>query len=146
MITVRYRLATDKTLFDLATRIKELFGSSNPESEQMESMLPRVSCPPRNGWMQTKMDEAQARNIAEYVALKGLDGFVTGFEVLWPGYDVLRSMDGIETQIPWEYDDIAWMEPVMIDGVELMRDVVDENGNVTGQEVVMVAKRMGDIA
>ena len=128
-ISVRYRLTEGTILHDISLRIFELFGSSNPDADNIESLLPQVSAPPTNRWVRTRMTTSQAINIAEYVAVSGMEGLGEYVEVLWP----TEIIEGEE--VPVEYEQITWEEGLEIDGEPVIID----------DEQVMVTKRIGDI-
>ena len=137
-VKVRFELENGVTVYQVAERIDELYGTANLESEQVEGLLPRVSTPPRNNMIMTKMPESYAKEIEHYTSQNGFEGLAKRVEVLWP-YET--NENGEVTSIV--YEDWTWEEEVRIDGKIVYVPILNDNGESIGSKPLVVTKRLG---
>ena len=143
-VIVRARLADGVTDVELSAYLKTKGMHTSPKA-QKEKLFPWVCSPVRNGYFTMLMSVVMATVIEEYILRFGFEGYVSMFLIEWP-FTITEVVDGEEVEVPGEYGEITWEEPIIINGVKLTKTVYGETSGLTWQEPVMRTCRMGDIA
>jgi len=139
-----------KTIQDLAEAVNAVWGTGNPDAEQVEKMLPSVNTPPQNGYVAIRMTEAQAKNLEEYSKINDLSWITDWWRIEWPQFETKVDGEGKEEyQALIPYDPVTWEELIVDEnGDPVQFDILDpETGEPTGEtETRTIAKYLGGFA